>query len=466
MRIQVPYFYSDSKMLNRAARIAVGDIAGNCMPYQAGLLQEEATCIMAGLDYDMPWTRDASINVMNALCLMDPETAKNTLLSVCEQREGRYYIIGQYWDRIIWAVGAWQYYLVSGDRDFLTLSADAIANSLEEMEQAEQDGATGLFRGAAVYGDGVAAYPDRYARTIDHNSGILDWPQVNPAARAKQGYGLPMKALSTNCVYYAAYRIEEAMCRLLARDGSVYGQKAQALGQAINRRFWNEKTGRYDYLLDEEGGCDAAEALGLSFAMLFGLADEQKADSIAAHTYVSQQGIPCVWPSFDRYRIGDNYGRHSGTVWPHAQGFWGMAMLRSGHQKAFEKELFTMAHRALTDAQFAEIYHPVSGTIYGGMQEDGENGLRVWKSCEKQTWSATGFWSLIYYGIFGLQFGEESVTVRPCLPTSIDHAELKNLPYGDMMLTLIVDRGGNGPSSAVISREQKGRKIIRLSVDG
>ena len=61
---------------------------------------------MAGLDYPTPWTRDAAINTLFAAAEMMPDIAKNTLLSVLETRDGEPCISGQYWDRIIWALGA------------------------------------------------------------------------------------------------------------------------------------------------------------------------------------------------------------------------------------------------------------------------------------------------------------------------------------------------------------------------
>ena len=40
MSLNIPFFTSDNAILNKAARIAAGDIAGNCIPFKDGLLQE------------------------------------------------------------------------------------------------------------------------------------------------------------------------------------------------------------------------------------------------------------------------------------------------------------------------------------------------------------------------------------------------------------------------------------------
>lgn len=195
--------------LARAYRIAAADLTGNIRLFQDGLLDEPEPVLLAGLDYDTPWTRDAAINIWNGLSLFDPGVSRNTLLAVLEHTQDRLRIGGQYWDAIIWAVGAWEYYLQTGDRKFLRLAVDAVQNSLERFEKEEFDASFGLFRGPAVYGDGVAAYPDRYSP--GGTSSILDWVKANPDKRAVNGFGIPMMTLSTNCVYARAYHIAGMM---------------------------------------------------------------------------------------------------------------------------------------------------------------------------------------------------------------------------------------------------------------
>lgn len=51
MNLNIPYLETDNKLLNDAYRIAAGDIVGNIVYYQNGLLTEEKPCMIAGLDY-------------------------------------------------------------------------------------------------------------------------------------------------------------------------------------------------------------------------------------------------------------------------------------------------------------------------------------------------------------------------------------------------------------------------------
>ena len=78
----------------------------------------------------------------------------------------------------------------------------ASRNTLLDLEQNEFDPELGLFRGGAVYGDGISAYPPLYTHTGTYTgrewvSTITKWVSENPDLRARQGFGLPMHAFST-----------------------------------------------------------------------------------------------------------------------------------------------------------------------------------------------------------------------------------------------------------------------------
>ena len=458
-------FTCDNDVLTRAYEVAINDALLNVRMFQDGALTEPARCIMAGEIYDTPWTRDASINIWNAFALLDREVSRNTLMSVVEKTDDDGYIItGEYWDAIIWAIGAYQYILVSGDKEFVKIAQCAIENSLAKYEREEFDEKDGLFRGPAVYGDGVAAYPDAYANTA--SSGIEEWPEVpeNRERVAKKGVGIPMKALSTNCVYYRAYLILAKLNEKLGKDGSDALKKAEALKAAINKAFWNEAKGTYDYLAGE---CDYQEALGISYALLFGIADERQTKLVLKNVKVTEQGIACVEPSFERYLKAGGFGRHSGVVWPHAQGAWARAAFEKGDRKAFEFELHALAGKANRDGQFYEIYHPETGEAYGGLQEKREGEKRVigdWMSCPHQTWGATAFLSLIYYHVLGADIREGEVVFKPYLPEGVNEIAVKDFKVGETTFDIVVVRGGNWAKEATCETTEKKPWMLFLSV--
>lgn len=405
MEIKLPLFESDSKELNLAWRIAVGDLVGNIRLYKAGLLEKPMPCLCAGLDYPTPWTRDTAINTCFTSAWLCPEVARNSLMSLCVERNGAAVVSGwgQDWDAAIWILGAYQYLKTTNDLSFLPLAREVARNTLDFYEKTEFDDKTGLFRGPAVYGDGIAAYPDRF-RT--GNSGINGCKEV-------------MYSLSTNCMFYMAYR---AACGLCGEP--LYGDRADRLKEAINRHFWNESKASYDYLAHE---CDYQEGLGISFALLSGIAGD-RAERVISNAKLTPNGIACVYPSFERYTKLGEIGRHSGTVWGFIQGFWGLALDKYKKCAAFDENLMLMAKKACRDGQFYEIWHGETGEVYGGLQEDAPDGrIREWKSCRRQSWTASAFLALIVYGLFGCRWEGGALSYSPRLPAGVSRMRLEGL---------------------------------------
>lgn len=415
--------------------LAVRTLAMNIRPWKDGLLTDAAPAIMAGESYQSPWTRDCAFNVWNAGALLAPEASRNTLLSTLTEDADGVRAGGQYWDAIAWVTGAWAYRAVTGDAEFLPLAYQAAVNSLAFFERTEFDAAAGLFEGPASYGDGVAAYPEPYC-DAGGSSGILDWPVAHPDAGKNR-----MKALSTNCLYYSAYRIAAAAAERLGRDAATiraFAAKADALRDAIRRHLWRPSLGRFAYYIDERGPCDEyMEGLGHAFVILLGVADEAQARAVLAGQHVCPFGIPCVWPVFPWYASDDgmSFGRHNGTIWPFIQGFWATAAARQRDTATFDRELVALATIADRAGEFKEIYHPITGDEYGGLQVD-HGVVRLWRSEPNQTWSATGYLRMIHMGLFGMQFDPDGITFAPCVPSRFDRAALGPLSYRGMTLDL------------------------------
>jgi len=125
-----PSLHTGREPFDRMYALAVRTLLANVKPWKDGLLRTEAPAIMAGEHYHKPWTRDAAYNTWNAAALLLPEAARNTLLSTLKEEDGQVLIGGQYWDAIAWTTGAWAYYAVTGDADFLPLAYQATVNSL------------------------------------------------------------------------------------------------------------------------------------------------------------------------------------------------------------------------------------------------------------------------------------------------------------------------------------------------
>jgi hypothetical protein len=477
IRVVIPSLETDNPTVNEAFRIAIGDLLGNVSPgeYRQHWVRGRTPLLLAGLHYDTPWTRDAAINAWNGASLIMPEVSAATLGSVLELPEfGGFRIGGQYWDAMIWTTGAWNHYLYTGDKEFLHGDLEATTNSLIRFEREEFDEETGLFRGPG-WSDGVAGYPDEYANT-GGSSSILDWPKHNPDKVSRPGFGIPMEALSTNCIYYNAYATAAKMAaELKSSDVGKWKEKAANLKKAINKHFWNEEKGNYRYLVGPLGKCDHQEGIGSAYAILFGIADAKQTEAIFKSQHITPAGIPCGWPNFSRYenKEGTSFGRHIGVVWPQVQGFWADAAARAGKTDIFGHELFNLAAHAVRDKQFAEIYHPLTGEIYGGLQENGGK-IVLWNATSRQTWSATAYIRMVFMGLAGMRFDTDGVRFQPCMPKGLNNVHLSNIRYRKMSLDITVQGNGTKIKKSTINGKEAtdcflpaagdGRKVIAITV--
>lgn len=459
----IPHLQTGRSGVDKAFRLAIGDLFTNIQVYKDGLLPSAAPVMLAGLDYGRPWTRDAAINSWNAGSLIIPEVAKNTLLSVLTKDGEAVRIGGQYWDAIVWSTAAWYHYLCTGDREFLELALKATVASLGYYERTEFNPTFGLFRGLG-WSDGVAAYPGKYAN-MQGNSAAWSWPQYNADKKVQQGYGIPMMAISTNCLYYSAYRTTHKMAQTLETPiQDDWLEKAEHLRKAINKHLWNEEVGVYRFYIDEDGACPLQETLGNAYAILFGIADGSQAEQIFNNQYVAPAGVPCGWPPLDRYQFLDHqsFGRHNGTVWPQIQAFWASAAAENRKCDIFAHELLNLAKHAVRDMQFVEIYHPLTGKKYGGWQERGSAGIVLWEATNRQTWAATGFLRMVFYGLIGVRLSPEGIHFEPCVPQAFNEIRLSNVKYRRMRLNIAI----KGSGTTVANFNLNGRMADSAAIPG
>ena len=433
---QFPDFCTDNPEVNQAWQLALEDLLSNVCMFRDGILKKKEPVMLAGSGYDTPWTRDASINTWNGAGLLLPDVAKNTLLSVLTEEDGVLRIGGQYWDAIIWTIGAWYFWLYSGDSEWYGLMKRCTLNSLAFFEATEWDEKMGLFRGPACYGDGIAAYPDRY---VTGESGILSFPRYFPDKCVKKGGGIPIFTLSTNCLYAESYRLAYRMTQ-----DETFLKKHRQLCARIDEVFWNSSSGTYDYAVDEWGRENRQEALGISFAVLFGIADKEKKESILKNCTITPNGMPCLYPCYNRY-LPYGIGRHCGTVWPFAQAFFADAAAETQPGRfAFELEMLT--RNALRSGQFAEIYHPETGNPYGGVQEGGGPVSDNWNSVKHQTWSATGYLRMILFDLAGMKFEENGICIRPVKVPFVNRLRIDGIRYRNTVINLDIRPEGWGKS--------------------
>lgn len=406
--------------------------------------------IRAGGGYAQPWTRDAAINSWNAGSLLSPDVARDTLWSVTVPDERGDVVVqrdDQWWDKVIWIVGAWNHYQTTGDRAFLNESYPVAERLLREMRSRRYNSDLGLFQGPSFFNDGIAGYPAPPAEKGDGGSSfVLDHPGTDR-----------LMALSTNCLYVGAYRAAAGMARELGRSDAEWSSAADRLKASINWRFWMPKRETYAYLFDATGPIDSSqEGSGLAFAALFDVADAARSRTILGKAHVEPFGVTDVYPHFARFS-DERPGRHNAIVWPMVQGMWARAVAKVGDENGFRRETESLARLVRrSDGRFFEIYNAKTGWVDGGWQ----NG-HAWGSEPDQTWSATAYLSMILDGYFGLRFEPSGIRFRPTVPNAWGGASLTGLRYRNA--TLDIRLKGSGTKVGDVRLD--GRKVSRVPGD-
>jgi hypothetical protein len=419
------------------------------------------TFIRAGGGYAQPWTRDASVNSWNAASLLEPQAAANTLWSAVVRQSNGQLIIqqdNQTWDQIVWLTSAWNHYLVTGDQTFLSNAYQVATNTLNLRRSQNFNSSYGLFQGPAFFNDGIAGYP---APPADASESQGSYVGSYPATGT-------MMTLSTNDLYYSAYRSAALMAAALGRptsEISTLNASADALKTKINQYLWNPATGLYGYFVhgndSMSGQLDQTqEGTGLSFAILFGIASASQAQSIMQNAHIQPYGVVDTYPNYARYGNA-NPGRHNVIVWPMVQGFWADAAAASGSVARFASEAVTLAQLANSSGQFAEIYNAQTGAVDGGWQTGGH-----WNAAPNQTWSATAYLRMMYDDLFGMRFTTDGVTFAPALPSGWGDTTLSGLQYRGATLTVSLHGAGTVVSAFKLDGTSTSAHSIARSLTG
>lgn len=436
---------------DRALRIAYGNLASAIWPVQAGLLAEPRPVIAAGAHYPGQWTRDASVNAWNAGSLLAPAAAGDGLRAVVERSATGYRLPHpDYYDAVVWLTGCRAHAEITGDRAFAAMALAAARDLLAAWEREEFDPALGLFRGGSFFNDGISAYPERYARPTGHWGNVRDF--IAGPGRHPVGGGLPMHTLSTNALYVLGYQSALAlatMCGEAADPG--WAGKAEALRAAVRRHFLDQTTGRLRYLVDSMGSDDRQEIAGWAFARLAGIITPEEGRRLASQLERLPHGIPCLWPTYERYAQRGGLGRHSGLVWPQVIALWGEACARDGDVSGLAAAIHDLSTAFDRIGNATECWHPLSGAPDGGLQEfDGLIQPYPQGSCHVTTWGATGLFRLLLRGVAGVCEAWDHLALRPCLPVGFGPVRIDCLPWRGLLLDIELSGAGSHIRSASV----------------
>ncbi|KAL3763872.1 hypothetical protein ACHAW5_000418 [Stephanodiscus triporus] len=401
---------------------------------------------VAGSGWVQLWTRDTSYASELGASFLHPQVVMKSLMDSVEvwkdgkkvwlqdtcSHFGGWPILS---DAIVGVRGAWPLYLVTGDKEFLSWAYQVTKASLQRAEEEALDKDTGLFLGCSSFLESNSGYPEKYA-----SEGAL----VGKT-----------KALSTNMLYYSGYKYAAKMGQELGIvDASIRDleEKASLLKATIQRRLWSASLNNYAYFEDEYGLLvDHTEGLGSALALLE-FDDDERNDMILKSTYTTEYGIPCLWPQFKysaavwEWRVARHY--HNGRLWPFVQGYWAMAAAHQGRDDLFSEALKGITALSEKGNTFAEFYN-LNGTFPEGRRS--------------QLWSATGYLSMMYHGVFGVRLELEGIRFSPMKPKDLFPAPtiyLKELRYRGMILNIHLHGHGTNIVSFEVNHSKKNDAFI------
>ncbi|MBN9105849.1 MAG: hypothetical protein J0I14_12690 [Propionibacteriaceae bacterium] len=414
-----------AQRLGRLVDAAAACVERNIVP------RDGRRVLRAGGGYPDPWTRDAAINTWQAAAWLCPDVAADTLRAVCEPDGRTIADDDQWWDQIIWLVGAHQLAMVTGDASWARFGYDVGVATLRRLDE-RYLGPEGLYRGPAVMADGITGYPPSL-----HDPGQPDASFALDHAAVRH-----VRCLSTNATYVWALGCLAELGAVAGIDPAPWSSRAEALAGRVRNAFWIDAEHRFGYLL-ADGVLDGhQEGLGLALAILSGTATPAQAEVTVAGAVRAPRGLPAVSPHFAGYD-DDRPGRHGGALWPMIMGVWAQAVAATGDRQAFGTDLDLLLR--LFDGpepSFREVYHPVTGRPDGGWQTG-----RNWRSEPDQTWSAATLIGTVLYGLAGLRPAWDGLLCHPCVPPGLGDLEL-TVHWRGRPVTLSLSE--TAPSSATV----------------
>lgn len=404
-----PQFESDIPLLTAGYNLTLDEVLK---------LSEGDGTWRTGAKWSGVWTRDVSYAILLGLGHVDLPRCITSL----RQKVKRDRIIqdtgsGGAWpvstDRVVWALAAWEVYLVSGDEDWLREAYQVVRNSaLDDQLNVVAD--NGLMKGETSFMDWRK---QSYPRWMDN-------------VAISQSLGL-----STNMAHYRMLEILSRMAlRLGVSEADRWAQLAMVLKERINGLFWQKEKGYYAQYF--YGGhfqmvSKNSEALGEAFSILFDVADSAKARRVVTSTPVMAFGIPCVYPQLNGIAPYHNNG-----IWPFVQAFWNLAVAKVGSEPALEQGL-----AALYRSQMLFLTNKENWVASNGDTETALNS-------DYQLWSVAGALGMVYNVIMGVRLEEQGLSFKPAIPKAYGgKMSLNGFKYRNGMLDIVVRGFGNRISS-------------------
>ncbi|MCB0564659.1 MAG: hypothetical protein KDD01_09825 [Phaeodactylibacter sp.] len=424
-----PQYQSDQPIVDALFNLSLEEALLNIEP---------DSTLRTGAKWAGVWTRDISYSIFLAFAYHEPAVAKISLMKkVKRDRIIQDTGSGGAWpvssDRTTWALAAWEIYKTTGDRDWLQQAYTIIKNTLEDDYKVLKSTQTGMYRG---------------------ESSFLDWrEQTYPKWMSNMDIYVS-ENLGTNVVHYQAHIILAEMAKILGEPSEVYTARAEEIKKGINDYLWMADKGYYGQYLYGRQYLNLSprfEALGEALAILLGVADGDKAQSIIARSPVTDFGVTCIYP-----QIPGIPPYHNDGIWPFVQSYWNLAAARAGNEKVLNHGL-------------AAIYR--AGGLFLTNYENFVAGTGDFLGTEinshRMLWSMAGNLAMVHRVFMGMSFEVDGLRFSPAIPSSYPGTKkLSNFRYRGAKLNITVEGFGNQIESAMLDGEPMEEAFLPADISG
>ncbi len=295
-------------------------------------------------------------------------------------------------------------------------------------------------------------------RTCDRNPlGLLDYARGEDSGLANQGWKDsedsvfhadgrmppgPIALVEVQGYAFAALRAMAALAlrRGEAADAARWQQRAHALRETVEQRFWMRDRGYYGIAIDGEGALCEVLASNPGHLLYVGLPAPDRAARTSARllspAFASGWGLRTLAEGEARY---NPMSYHNGSVWPHDTALCAAGIARGGDRDGAVRLLRGMFDTASHfDMRLPELF-------CGFARKHGNTPVSYPVACLPQAWAA-GSCFMLLQACLGVEvdgWANEIRVRRPRLPLGIDQVSVRGLQVGERSIDLVFTRSGD-----------------------
>lgn len=378
---------------------------------------EPDTTLRTGKEWAGVWTRDVSYSILLSMAYLQPEASRISLQKKVDSM-GR--IIqdtgsGGAWpvstDREIWSVAAYEVYKVTGDKEWLRFIYPIVKRSLEDDYKSVYDEGTGLAKGETSF---------------------IDWREQSHPKWMQCADIFNTETLSTSIVHSRAWYVLGEMAEELGDTETARKAKSQAgrIAQAVNEHLWMPSKGYYGmYLYGRDNLImnPRAETLGESLAIMWDIADRERAKTITENNPTTPFGVAIFYP-----QIADMPAYHNNALWPWVASWWAMANAKAGNEDGVMQAIGSVFRPAALFCTNKENFNLDNGDIATRLNSS------------NMLWCLSGNLAITHKILFGVDFRKDTLAFHPFVPKALAGTRtLHNFKYRGATLDITVKGHGD-----------------------